>query len=176
MREALRESCLAAEAGEVPVGAVVINAHGEVVGKGHNASVATSDPTGHAEIIALRKAAITTGNYRLNGCVLVVTLEPCLMCAGAIIHARVDGVVYGTPDPRAGAVISRLDGLELAMHNHTPWHAGKILEEECATQLRDFFASKRTFHKKRQNTTQNAPEKTPECEDKHLPDTARAGM
>ena len=143
MRAALAEAERAAAAGEMPVGAVVIDAAGAVIGRGHNAPLATNDPTAHAEIMAIRRAAAHTGNYRLGGCVLAVTLEPCLMCVGAIVHARISGVVFGAPDPKAGAVISRLDGFEHAMHNHRPWQAGGILREACASQLHDFFAIRR---------------------------------
>lgn len=143
MREALHEAALAAQAGEIPVGAVIVDAQGAVVGRGRNTPIAASDPTAHAEIAAIRQAAKATGNYRLNGCLLAVTLEPCLMCAGAIIQARLKGLVYGAADPGAGAIASRLESLELAMHNHTVWHAGGVLEEACAAQLHDFFASRR---------------------------------
>ncbi len=143
MREALLEARDAGASGEVPVGAVVLDARGAVIGRGHNAPIGLHDPTAHAEIAALRQAAETTGNYRLDGCLLAVTLEPCLMCVGAIVHARVKGVVFGAPDPRMGAVASRLDGLELPFHNHAAWQAGGILEAECAALIRDFFASRR---------------------------------
>ncbi|SBW09470.1 tRNA-specific adenosine deaminase [uncultured delta proteobacterium] len=155
MREALAEARRAAPTGEispvpevppiseVPVGAVVVDAAGTIIGRGHNAPIATSDPTAHAEIAALRQAALHTGNYRLTHCVLVVTLEPCLMCVGAIVHARLAGVVFGAYDRRAGAVSSQVDGFELPLHNHRPWQAGGILEEECAALLRDFFTRRR---------------------------------
>ncbi|MCC8194879.1 MAG: nucleoside deaminase, partial [Deltaproteobacteria bacterium] len=116
MREALNEARHAVIAGEVPVGAVVVAPSGAVIGRGHNAPIASNDPTAHAEIAAIRQAARATGNYRLTGCVLAVTLEPCLMCAGAIVQARINGVVFGASDPRAGAVSSRLDGFELSLH------------------------------------------------------------
>ena len=143
MREALCEAKQAGAAGEIPVGAVVIDAAGLVIGRGHNAPIAQNDPTAHAEIAALRRAAAHTGNYRLGGCILAVTLEPCLMCVGAIVHARLAGVVFGAFDPKAGAVSSRLDGFELSLHNHAPWQAGGILETECAAELSDFFAFRR---------------------------------
>lgn len=143
MRLALAEASIAAAMKEVPVGAVVVAPSGEVVGRGHNMPVAANDPTAHAEIQALRDAARRMGNYRLTGCILAATLEPCFMCAGAIVHARIGGIVFGARDPRAGAVVSRLEGFELALHNHTPWQADGILEEECAELLRDFFASRR---------------------------------
>ena len=143
MREALLEARKAGEQGEIPVGAIVINGAGAVVGRGHNAPITRNDPTAHAEITALRQAAAHTGNYRLGGCVLAVTLEPCLMCVGAIVHARLAGVVFGTFDTKAGAVSSRLDGFELSLHNHAPWQAGGILETACAAELSDFFALRR---------------------------------
>ena len=143
MRAALAEADKAALLHEVPVGAVVLDATGRIVGSGRNAPVANHDPTAHAEIAALRQAAETTGNYRLNGCVMAVTLEPCLMCVGAIVHARIAGVVFGAYDARAGAVSSRVDGFELPLHNHVPWQAGGVLELECAALLRDFFNCRR---------------------------------
>ena len=143
MREALAEAATAAKQGEIPVGAVVVTRDGVLVGRGRNAPIIANDPTAHAEIAAIRQAAATIGNYRLNGCVLAVTLEPCLMCVGAIVHARLEGVVFGAADPKAGAVLSRLDGFDLPMHNHRPWQAGGILEETCAAMLRDFFAERR---------------------------------
>jgi Cytosine/adenosine deaminases len=144
MREALAEAHRALAVREIPVGAVVVDPAGVIIGRGYNAPITTNDPTAHAEIAAIRQAAATTGNYRLTGCILAATLEPCLMCAGAIVHTRLRGVVFGASDPKAGAVVSRLDGLELALHNHTPWQAGGVLETECAAILHNFFASRRT--------------------------------
>ncbi|CAK7047245.1 MAG: tRNA-specific adenosine deaminase [Desulfovibrio sp.] len=143
MREALLEAHKAAERSEIPVGAVIVSPTGSIIGRGHNAPVALHDPTAHAEIMALRNAAMSTANYRLNGCVMAVTLEPCLMCVGAIVHARLAGVIFGAADEKAGAVLSRTDGFEMPLHNHTPWQAGGILEEECAAILRDFFTARR---------------------------------
>lgn len=143
MREALLEAAKAFRAAEVPVGAVIVSPAGVVVGRGHNAPVAGNDPTAHAEIMAIRNAAATTANYRLNGCVMAVTLEPCLMCVGAIVHARLAGVVFGAADAKAGAVVSQVDGFEMPLHNHLPWQAGGILEDECAALLREFFAGRR---------------------------------
>lgn len=144
MREALLEAQKAAEHSEIPVGAVIVAPTGSIIGRGHNAPLATNDPTSHAEVVAIRAAASCLGNYRLTGCVMAVTLEPCLMCVGAIVHARLAGVVFGAADPKAGAVLSQVDGFELPLHNHTPWQAGGILEEECASLLRDFFATRRS--------------------------------
>lgn len=143
MAEALAEAEKAGEAGEIPVGAVVIDPAGVIIGRGRNNPIAANDPTAHAEIAAMRQAATAAGNYRLTGCVLAVTLEPCLMCVGAMVHARVKGVVFGARDPKSGAVVSCLDGFELALHNHTPWQAGGVLEDACAERLRAFFASRR---------------------------------
>ena len=129
---------------EVPVGAVVVSREGFILSEATNCSIGNCDPTGHAEIAALRAAAQTVNNYRLEGCVLVVTLEPCLMCAGAIVHARLDGVVYGATDRRAGAVQSCLDGFELPFFNHKVWHYGGVRSAECAELLRDFFVRRRS--------------------------------
>ena len=147
MREALAEARHALVADEIPVGAVVVDPAGCIIGRGHNAPIALNDPTSHAEIAAIRQAAKNRGNYRLNGCILAVTLEPCLMCAGAIVHARLHGVIFGAFDPKAGAVTSQLDGFELALHNHTPWQAGGLLETECAAILNNFFLSRRTHER-----------------------------
>lgn len=143
MRLALEEAEKARAAGEVPVGALVIGADGEIMARGHNLCLALSDPTAHAELMALRAAGEAAGNYRLGGSFLVVTLEPCMMCAGAAVHARLAGVVYGARDPKAGAVESCLDGLEQYFHNHRPWHLGGVLEAECTAPLKDFFAGSR---------------------------------
>ena len=143
MREALHEAANAAAVDEIPVGAVVLDPAGNIIGRGHNRPVAANDPTSHAEIVAMRNAADTIGNYRLAGCFLAATLEPCLMCVGAIVHARIRGVVFGAHDPKAGAVSSCLEGFELPMHNHAVWHAGGFLEPECSAQLRAFFAARR---------------------------------
>lgn len=143
MHLALEEAERSAAQGEIPVGAVIIDPSGAVVGRGRNGPIAGNDPTAHAEIAAIRDAAQRMGNYRLTGCVMAVTLEPCLMCAGAIVHARLKGVVFGAPDPKAGAVVSCLDGFELGLHNHTVWQAGGILQDECAACLHEFFTARR---------------------------------
>jgi tRNA(adenine34) deaminase len=143
MREAVIEARKAAKCSEIPVGAVIVSPAGSIIGRGHNAPLASNDPTAHAEIMAIRAAAAHTGNYLLNNCVMAVTLEPCLMCVGAIVYTRLAGVVFGAVDQKAGAVLSKTDGFELASHNHVPWQAGGILEEECAALLRDFFAARR---------------------------------
>ena len=143
MREALAEAETAQNLREVPVGAVLVSGHGDILGRGRNASEASHDPAAHAEILALRQAGASLGNHRLEGCVMVVTLEPCLMCLGAMVHARLAGVVYGAADPVAGAVTSQLDGPELPFLNHRIWHLGGIMEDVCAALLRDFFRERR---------------------------------
>lgn len=143
MRRALRQARLAAAAGEVPVGAVLAAADGRLLAEAHNAPVSLHDPTAHAEMLALRRAGAAAGNYRLGGCVLVVTLEPCAMCAAALTHARLAGVVYGAADALAGAVSSCAETLETPFFPHRVWHMGGIRAEECAAVLRDFFAVRR---------------------------------
>ncbi len=128
---------------EVPVGALVVSPEGRILGRGRNSPIGSCDPTAHAEITALRRAAEVLGNYRLDGCLLVVTLEPCLMCVGAIVHARIAGVVYGASDLKAGAVVSCLDGFEQPFLNHRVWHMGGICEGACADMLRGFFEERR---------------------------------
>jgi tRNA(adenine34) deaminase len=142
MREALALALEAAAAGEVPIGAVVVK-DGEVVGRGHNRPVAGRDPTAHAEVIALRNAAERTGNYRLADCILYVTLEPCAMCAGAIMNARISRVVYGAADPKSGACGSVVD---LFAENRLNFHTtvvGGVMAEEAAKLLQDFFSARR---------------------------------
>lgn len=143
MRLALAEARRAGEAGEVPVGAVVVNAAGEIVGTGHNERERTADPTGHAEMVALRRAAARLDAWRLEGCTLVVTLEPCTMCAGAAVLARVDRVVYGAVDPKAGAVGSLWDVVRDRRLNHRPEVIAEVLAPECGALLTEFFARRR---------------------------------
>jgi len=142
MAVALDEARRGLEAGEVPVGAVVI-ADGEIVARAHNAPIALADPTAHAEILALREAGRTLGNYRLTGTTLYATVEPCPMCCGAILHARVGRLVYGAPDPKAGAVESLYRLLDDARLNHRVAAHGGVLAEESAQLLRTFFNAKR---------------------------------
>ena len=142
MREALALAAEAAAAGEVPVGAVVVR-DGEVVGRGSNRPISSRDPTAHAEIVALREAAARLGNYRLPGCELYVTLEPCAMCVGAMVHARIARVVYGATDPKTGACGSIVDLPSLAGWNHHGVFTGGLLAEECGAMLRRFFAERR---------------------------------
>jgi len=143
MSSALAEARKAAEAGEVPIGAVVVH-NGAIIAHGQNSVIRTSDPTAHAEIVALRHTAAILGNYRLNGCSLYVTLEPCAMCAGAIIHGRLDRLVYGTPDSKAGACGSVLSVLNHPHLNHQMQVGQGILAEECGDLLRVFFRDRRT--------------------------------
>jgi len=142
MRLAIREAERALEHEDVPIGAVVVRAD-EVIGTGHNERERLQDPTAHAEILALRAAAASVGSWRVLDSVLYVTLEPCAMCAGAIVLARVPRVVYGTVDPKAGAAGSVLDVLAEPRLNHRPEVAGGLLADECAALLTDFFGSRR---------------------------------
>ena len=140
---ALDEARLALATGDVPVGAVVVGPDGSVVGRGHNAREATGDPTAHAEVIALREAAGVVGEWRLEGCTLVVTLEPCAMCAGAILLARVPVLVLGAWDDKAGATGSVWDIVRDRRMNHRVEVVGGVQEEACALLLREFFAGHR---------------------------------
>ena len=142
MRLALREATRALEHDDVPIGAVVVH-DGEVIGTGHNEREARADPTAHAEMIALREAARALGSWRVLDAVLYVTLEPCAMCAGAIVLARVPRVVFGATDPKAGAAGSVLDILAEPRLNHRPQVAGGLLADECGRLLRAFFAPRR---------------------------------
>ncbi|WP_093429260.1 tRNA adenosine(34) deaminase TadA [Thiohalospira halophila] len=142
MERALALADAAEAAGEVPVGALVVR-DGEVLGEGTNAPVGSSDPTAHAEINALRAAAAAVGNYRLPGATLYVTLEPCLMCAGALVHARIAELVYAATDPRAGATGSMVDAFELPGLNHRVAVTGGVLGEEAGERLRAFFRARR---------------------------------
>lgn len=139
---ALEEAGRAAEAGEVPVGAVVVMGGG-LVGRGHNASISRSDPTAHAEILALREAAQHTGNYRLTGATLYATVEPCVMCCGAALHARLGRLVYGAADPKAGAAQSLYRLLDDPRLNHRIEVEAGVRAAECGARLREFFRSKR---------------------------------
>ena len=142
MRLALEQARLAANAGEVPVGAVVVRG-GQVIAVGRNSPVATGDPTAHAEIAALREAAKVLGNYRLDGCELFVTLEPCAMCSGAVLHARLDRVVYGATEPRTGAAGSVVNLFDNTQLNHQTRVVGGVLAQECTDVLQVFFQQKR---------------------------------
>ena len=142
MREAISLAHAAECLGEVPVGAVVV-LNGQIVGRGFNSPIGESDPTAHAEIAALRDAARTLGNYRLPGCELFVTLEPCAMCAGAIMHSRISRVIYGARDPKTGVHGSVVGLCGVARLNHHATVEGGVLAEECSTLLSAFFASRR---------------------------------
>ena len=142
MQMALALAAEAAEAGEVPVGAVVVK-DGEIVGRGYNAPISTHDPSAHAEIRALRDAANNLGNYRLVGCTLYVTLEPCAMCTGAIQHARIARVVYGATDPKTGACGSVVNLMEEARLNHHASVEGGVMAQECGSVRSAFFAARR---------------------------------
>jgi tRNA(adenine34) deaminase len=142
MRLAIAEARQAGDAGEVPVGAVVV-LEGEVIGAGFNQPIAAHDPTAHAEIVALRAAAARRGNYRLTGSTVYVTVEPCLMCVGAMVHARVGLVVYGTTEPKAGALVSMTRAHELPSLNHRLKVEGGVLEEECRELVQAFFRERR---------------------------------
>ncbi len=143
MRRALDEARAAQATGDVPIGAVVLDATGAVVGRGHNVREAHADPTGHAEVVALRAAAAGRGEWRLAGCTLVVTLEPCTMCAGAAVLARVDRVVFGAYDAKAGAVGSLWDVVRDRRLNHRPEVVAGVLAEESTALLDAFFATHR---------------------------------
>jgi len=160
MRAALEQAHLAAQAGEVPVGAVVVK-DGEIVGRGFNAPITRHDPTAHAEMMALRDAAQRIGNYRLVGCELFVTLEPCVMCVGAMFHARIARVVYGAKEPKTGAAGSVFnlfgdlphpnpppgaEGATISLNHHARIKGG-VLAEECGKVMSDFFAMRRAQQK-----------------------------
>ncbi|MFE3518684.1 tRNA adenosine(34) deaminase TadA [Streptomyces sp. NPDC059166] len=139
MRQALDEAAQAASSGDVPVGAVVLGPDGSPLSTGRNEREATGDPTAHAEVLALRRAAAALGSWRLTGCTLVVTLEPCTMCAGALVQSRVDRVVYGARDEKAGAAGSLWDVVRDRRLNHRPEVIHGVLEDACARQLTAFF-------------------------------------
>jgi len=143
MRLALEEAELALSVGEAPVGAVVMDAAGAVLGRAHNERESSGDPTAHAEVLALRRATSATGSWRLTGATLVVTLEPCTMCAGALVLSRVARLVYGAADPKAGAVGSLWDVVRDRRLNHRPEVVGGVLAEDSAQLLRSFFGAKR---------------------------------
>jgi tRNA(adenine34) deaminase len=143
MQRALSLAETSAELGEVPVGAVVVSAEGEILSVAHNSPISSIDPTAHAEVSALRGAARAVNNYRLVGCTLYVTLEPCMMCYGAMIHARIARLVYGASEPRAGVVQSQLQAPSLPFFNHTFTVTGGVLGSDCSAQLKRFFKQRR---------------------------------
>jgi tRNA(adenine34) deaminase len=140
MRRAIALAEQAAAVGEVPVGAVVVK-DGEIIAEGYNQPITSCDPTGHAEIIALRNASTALQNYRLSGCDLYVTIEPCTMCVGAMIHARIGKIIFGAPEPRAGALQSQL--MDENHYNHSIEWQGGVLAEECGEIISSFFRRKR---------------------------------
>jgi tRNA(adenine34) deaminase len=142
MAEAVAQARLAKDANEVPIGAVVA-IDGEIVGRGFNQPISAHDPTAHAEIVAIRDAARRIGNYRLTGATLCVTIEPCLMCVGALVHARMAMLVFGAAEPRSGAVVSTVLGGELPGHNHRFGVVSGVREAECRDLMLDFFREKR---------------------------------
>ncbi len=142
MRMAIEQAQLAAQLGEVPVGAILVR-DGQVISKAFNKPIANHDPSAHAEMLALRDAALIEENYRLPGSTLYVTLEPCAMCSGAMLHARIGRVVYGAPDPKTGAAGSVLDLFSSKQINHQTSVEGGIMSEECGQLLRDFFKGRR---------------------------------
>ena len=142
MQQALEQAGLAALAGEVPVGAVIVR-NCEVIARAFNQPITNHDPSAHAEMLALRQAALSEQNYRLPGTTLYVTLEPCTMCAGAMLHARVDRIVYGAPDPKTGAAGSVLDVFSSKQLNHQTIIEGGLMGQECGQLLRDFFKERR---------------------------------
>lgn len=142
MQQAIEQARHAAALGEVPVGALVVR-DGQVIASGFNRPIGTHDPTAHAEIMALREAARVLGNYRLPGCELYVTLEPCVMCAGAMMHARLARVIFGAPDPKTGACGSILNLFEQEKLNHHTAVMGGVMAPECGQLLKDFFSARR---------------------------------
>lgn len=169
MQRALAEAQTAAEAGEVPVGAVLVK-DGVLVASGHNAPVAQQDPTAHAEISALRAGAAVLGNYRLDGCTLYVTLEPCAMCAGAMLHARLGRVVFGAADPKTGAAGSVLDLFAQARLNHRTAVQGGVLATECGVLLQTFFRTRRDEAREQAEPLRDDALRTPDARFVALPD------
>jgi tRNA(adenine34) deaminase len=142
MEMALEDARQGLAAGEVPIGAVLV-INGRVAARAFNQPISTSDPTAHAEMLVLREAGKASANYRLNGATLYVTVEPCLMCVGALVHARVRQVVYGAPEPKTGALVSAVCGLELRGFNHRFDVVGGVCEDECRTLMQAFFKERR---------------------------------
>lgn len=142
MRLALAQAALARRDNEVPIGAIIV-LDGVVVGAGYNQPITSNDPTAHAEVVALRAAAARAGNYRLTGSTMYVTVEPCLMCVGAMVHARVGTVVYGATEPKSGAIVSMTRAHELPGLNHRLEAVGGVLEDECRAAIQEFFKTRR---------------------------------
>jgi tRNA(adenine34) deaminase len=146
MRRAIELAQQAAAVGEVPVGALVVK-DGQVIGDGYNQPITSCDPTGHGEIIAMRNAATALGNYRLSGCDLYVTIEPCTMCVGAMVHARIGKIIFGAREPRAGALESQLRLMDESHYNHSIEWQGGVLAEDCGGLISGFFRAKRAAEK-----------------------------
>jgi len=142
MAAALEEARRARDRGEVPIGAVVA-LNGAIVGRGFNQPISSGDPTAHAEIVAIRESARAVGNYRLTNAILCVTIEPCLMCVGALVHARIGTLVFGAAEPRSGAVVSTVRGAELPGHNHRFEVVAGVSEAECRDLMQEFFRTRR---------------------------------
>jgi tRNA(adenine34) deaminase len=142
MREALAEARQALAAGEVPIGAVVVR-DGAILGRGFNQPIGRSDPTAHAEMVAMRAAGAAVGNYRLVGADLYVTVEPCLMCAGALVHARIRTLIFGAPEPRTGAIVSTIRALDLPDLNHRVAVVSDVLGADCRALVQEFFKERR---------------------------------
>lgn len=152
MLQALAQARLAFEAGEVPVGAVVV-LDGEIIGRGYNQPITSLDPSAHAEMVALRDAAKNIGNYRLTGATLYVTVEPCSMCSGLLVHSRIQRLVYGTTEPKAGAVESAIELLDQPFFNHTIERTSGVRAEECSAIMSEFFAMRRAAKKRLKQRT-----------------------
>lgn len=146
MRRAIELAQQAAAVGEVPVGALVVK-DGQVIGEGYNQPITSCDPTGHGEIVAMRNAATALGNYRLSGCDLYVTIEPCTMCVGAMVHARIGKIIFGAREPRAGALESQLRLMDESHYNHSIEWQGGVLAEDCGSLISGFFRAKRAAEK-----------------------------
>lgn len=142
MREAIAEARRGAELGEVPVGAILVR-DGTIIGRGFNQPISSHDPSAHAEMVALRQAALADNNYRLPGTTLYVTLEPCTMCSGLLVHSRINRLVFGASEPRSGAVVSRAQVLDQPWLNHRVLVEGGVLAEECGALLTEFFRARR---------------------------------
>ena len=169
MRAALEQAHLAQHEGEVPVGAVVVK-DGQIIGRGRNATLGSHDPSAHAEMLAIREAAKTLGNFRLQDCDLHVTLEPCAMCAGAALNARLRRVVYATPDPKTGAAGSVLNLFALdKINHHTLASVGTSLAQECAALLREFFQNRRSEQKMSNHSLREDALRTPDERFAQLP-------
>jgi len=164
MTIALEEAKSGVEQGEVPVGALLVSSTGEELGRAHNASIRSTDPTAHAEILALRQGAERSGNYRLPGAILYVTIEPCSMCAGAILQARLARLVFGARDPKAGGVVSLFQILGDPRLNHQVEVREGILEEECRALIRSFFQMQRLAHAQWENAKMHS-ERNPRSSD-----------